>query len=137
LPGNALLGKGFFYLQGLPGSRLASTVSVVWRHPLGARACTLSGKALSIDEAHHASADGLSQIVSVWHERGGWLFRFTPMPYRGDGRPVALKDIRLLRRSLAEHMAEGCVPGRLDSEVVARGNPSDSITAGQFTGTLA
>jgi hypothetical protein len=31
----------------------------------------LSGKALFLDEAHHASADGLSQIVSLWRERGG------------------------------------------------------------------
>ena len=31
----------------------------------------LTGKALFLDEAHHASADGLSQIVSVWRQRGG------------------------------------------------------------------
>ena len=30
----------------------------------------LSGKALFIDEAHHASADGLSQIVTLWRECG-------------------------------------------------------------------
>ena len=28
----------------------------------------LSGKALFIDEAHHASADGLSQLVALWRE---------------------------------------------------------------------
>jgi hypothetical protein len=94
----------------------------------------LSGKALFIDEAHHASADGLSQIVSLWRERGGQLFFFTATPYRGDGRPVALEGMRLFRRSLAEHMAEGFAPGHLDSEIVALGNPGDSITAGQFTG---
>lgn len=94
----------------------------------------LSGKALFIDEAHHASADGLSQIVSLWRERGGQLFFFTATPYRGDGRPVALEGMRLFRRSLAEHMAEGFAPGHLDSEIVALGNPGDSISAGQFTG---
>src|SRR5436305_2003616 len=55
-------------------------------------------------------------------------------PYRGDGRPVALEGMRLLRRSLAEHMAEGFGPRHLDSEVVALGRPGDAITAGQFTG---
>ena len=94
----------------------------------------LSGKALFLDEAHHASADGLSQLVSVWRERGGQLFFFTATPYRGDGRPVALEGMRLFRRSLAEHMAEGFAPGHLDSEIVALGNPGDSITPGQFTG---
>lgn len=94
----------------------------------------LSGKALFLDEAHHASADGLSQVVSVWRERGGQLFFFTATPYRGDGRPVVLEGMQPFRRSLAEHMAEGFAPGHLDSEIVALGNPGDSITPGQFTG---
>jgi hypothetical protein len=94
----------------------------------------LSGKALFIDEAHHASADGLSQIVSLWRQRGGQLFFFTATPYRGDGRPVALEGMASFRRSLAEHMAEGFAPGHLDSEIVALGNPGDTISAGQFTG---
>ena len=54
----------------------------------------LTGKALFIDEAHHASADGLSQIVTLWRERGGQLFFFTATPYRGDGRPVKLEGMR-------------------------------------------
>jgi hypothetical protein len=94
----------------------------------------LTGKALFIDEAHHASADGLSQIVSVWRERGGQLYFFTATPYRGDGRPVALEGMRLFRRSLAEHMDEGFAPRHLDSEIVALGRPGDVVTAGQFTG---
>jgi superfamily II DNA or RNA helicase len=40
----------------------------------------LTGKALFIDEAHHASADGLSQFVTLWRERGGQLFFFTATP---------------------------------------------------------
>jgi hypothetical protein len=67
----------------------------------------LTGKALFLDEAHHASADGLSQIVALWRERGGRLYFFTATPYRGDGRPVKLNGMRTFRRSLAEHMAKG------------------------------
>src|SRR5262249_39609755 len=94
----------------------------------------LTGKALFIDEAHHASADGLSQIVSVWHERGGQLYFFTATPYRGDDRPVKLEWMQHFRRSLAEHMDEGFAPRHLDSEIVALGRPGDVVTAGQFTG---
>jgi hypothetical protein len=94
----------------------------------------LSGKALFIDEAHHASADALSEVVALWQERGGQLYFFTATPYRGDGRPVALDSMRLYRRSLAEHMAEGFAPRHLESEIVALGRPGDAITAGQFTG---
>ena len=97
----------------------------------------LTGKALFIDEAHHASADGLSQIVSLWRERGGQLFFFTATPYRGDGRPVKLDGMRSFRRSLAEHMAEGFAPRHLESEIVALGQPGDAITAAQFTGEEA
>ena len=97
----------------------------------------LSGKALFIDEAHHASADGLSQIVTLWRERGGQLFFFTATPYRGDGRPVKLEGMRSFRRSLAEHMADGFAPRHLESEIVALGQPGDMITAAQFTGEEA
>jgi hypothetical protein len=94
----------------------------------------LSGRALFIDEAHHASADGLSEVVSWWQERGGQLYCFTATPYRGDGRPVAIDGMRLYRRSLAEHLAEGFAPRHLESEIVALGRPGDVITPGQFTG---
>src|SRR2546421_1995031 len=97
----------------------------------------LSGKALFIDEAHHASADGLAQIVALWRERGGQLFFFTATPYRGDGRPVRLDGMRAFRRSLAEHMAEGFAPGHLESEIVALGQPGDAITGGILTGEEA
>jgi hypothetical protein len=97
----------------------------------------LAGQALFLDEAHHASADGLSGIVSLWRERGGQLYFFTATPYRGDGRPVALEDMRLYRRSLAEHMAEGFAPRHLESEIVALGHRGDRITAAQFTGEQA
>jgi hypothetical protein len=97
----------------------------------------LSGKALFIDEAHHASADGLSQVVTLWRERGGQLFFFTPTPYHGDGRPVRLEGMRAFRRSLAEHMAEGFAPRHLESEMVTLGKPGDTTTAGQLNGEEA
>jgi len=97
----------------------------------------LSGKALFIDEAHHASADGLSELVTLWRERGGRLYFFTAKPYRGDGRPVKLEGMKSFRRSLAEHMAEGFAPRQLESEIVALGQPGDTITAAQFTGEEA
>jgi superfamily II DNA or RNA helicase len=97
----------------------------------------LSGKALFLDEAHHASADGLSEIVSLWWERGGQLYFFTATPYRGDGRPVALDGMRLYRRSLAEHMAQGFAPRHLESEIVALGHRGDRITGGIFSGEEA
>jgi len=97
----------------------------------------LSGKALFIDEAHHASADGLSEIVSLWQERGGQLYFFTATPYRGDGRPVRLEGMRVFRRSLAEHMDGGFAPRHLESEIVALGEPGDVITGGVWTGEEA
>jgi len=120
--------------QSAPDHALACTHAALNRLTDAALPADLAGKALFIDEAHHASADGLSQIVSTWRERGGQLFFFTATPYRGDGRPVALEGMRLLRRSLAEHMADGFAPRHLDSEIVALGRPGDPITAAQFTG---
>jgi hypothetical protein len=120
--------------QQAPDHALACTHAALNRLTTNTLPADLSGKALFIDEAHHASADGLSQIVATWRERGGQLFFFTATPYRGDGRPVALEGMRLFRRSLAEHMAEGFAPRRLESEIVALGRPGDAITGGQFTG---
>src|SRR5215831_4629513 len=117
-----------------PDHALACTHAALNRLTADALPGDLSRKALFIDEAHHASADGLSQVVSEWRERGGQLFFFTATPYRGDDRPVALDGMRLLRRSLAEHMAEGFAPRHLESEIVALGRPGDVITGGQFHG---
>jgi hypothetical protein len=128
---------GYLRLTGSMEHALACTHAALNRLSTADLPDDLTGKALFIDEAHHASADGLSQVVSVWRERGGQVFFFTATPYRGDGRPVALEGMRVLRRSLAEHMAEGFAPGHLDSEIVALGKPGDRITAGQFTGEEA
>jgi hypothetical protein len=123
--------------QPAPEHALACTHAALNRLTDDALSADLSGKVLFIDEAHHASADGLPQIVSTWRERGGRLFFFTATPYRGDGRPVALEGMRLFRRSLAEHMAEGFAPRHFESEIVALGRPGDAITGGQLTGEVA
>jgi hypothetical protein len=125
---------GAYLRQLAPDQALACTHAALNCLAADTLPADLSGKALFIDEAHHASADGLSQILSTWRERGGQLFFFTATPYRGDGRPVALPGMRLFRQSLAEHMAEGFAPRHLDSEIVALGRAGDIITAGQFTG---
>src|SRR5205085_11794873 len=78
-----------------------------------------------------------AEIVTLWRDHGGQLYFFTATPYRGDGRPVAIDGMRLYRRSLAEHMAEGFAPRHLESEIVALGRRGDKVSAGQFTGEEA
>ncbi len=97
----------------------------------------LTGRALFIDEAHHAPADGLQRIVSAWRQRGGQLYFFTATPYRSDGRPVRMGEMRVLRRSLAEQMDDGFAPRHMESEIVALGRPGDVISGGQFAGEEA
>jgi len=132
-------GRLIAYLRqsGLPDHALACTHAALNRLDPERLPENLSGKALFIDEAHHASADGLSEIVTLWRDRGGQLYFFTATPYRGDGRPVALDGMRLYRRSLAEHMAEGFAPRHLESEIVALGRRGERVSAGQFTGEEA
>ena len=132
-------GRLIAYLRqsGFPDHALACTHAALNRLDPVRLPENLSGKALFIDEAHHASADGLLEVVTLWRDRGGQLYFFTATPYRGDGRPVKLEGMRAFRRSLAEHMAEKFAPRHLDSEIVALGQPGDAITAGQFTGEEA
>jgi len=126
--------RSYLRLQGPLDHALACTHASLTHLSAEHLPADLSGKALFVDEAHHASADGLSQIVAAWRDRGGQLYFFTATPYRGDGRPVKLDGMKPFRRSLAEHMAEGFAPQHLDSEIVALGKPGDAITAGQFSG---
>lgn len=97
----------------------------------------LTGRLLVIDEAHHAPAQGLSRIARLWQERGGRLLFFTATPYRNDGQAVVLPGMKLIRRSLAQHMEEGYAPETLASEIVALGRPSQKVTPSQFTGDTA
>ena len=63
------------------------------------------------------SADGLSQIVSVWRERGGQLFFFTATPYRGDRRPVASKAAAYLLWEATDGMRPRFVKETPDDQI--------------------
>jgi hypothetical protein len=123
--------------QAEPGHALACTHAALNRLVAEKLPDDLSGKALVVDEAHHASADGLSEIISLWRKRNGLLYFFTATPYRGDDRPVVLQGMRAYRRSLAQHMAEGFAPRYLETEIVALGHRGDRITGGILTGDEA
>jgi hypothetical protein len=97
----------------------------------------LTGRAMFLDEGHHGQADVLRGFVLEWVRRGGQLYFFTATPYRSDGRRVALDGMKVLRRSLAEHMADGFAPRYLESEIIALGLPGDTISGGQFAGEEA
>jgi hypothetical protein len=51
---------------GMPDYALACTHAALNQLTPAQLPADLSGKALFIDEAHHASADGLSEIVALW-----------------------------------------------------------------------
>ena len=70
------------------------------------------------------------------------MYLFTATPYRSDGRKVALKGMKVLRRSLAQHMDECDVngitfaPKHLHSQIVPIGVTDDGVEVNrkQFTG---
>lgn len=97
----------------------------------------LTGRLLICDEAHHVPARGLSRIARLWRQRGGRLIFCTATPYRTDGQAVVLEDMKLIRRSMAEHMQEGFAPRTLTSEIVALGSRTQRVSASQFTGDSA
>ncbi len=86
----------------------------------------LTGKVLIVDEAHRAPVEGnkFSKVVGEWESRGGRLIFFTATPFRGDGERVIRDGMRVLRRSLAQHMTEldtdgrPFAPGKLDTSIV-------------------
>ena len=102
----------------------------------------LTGCALFVDEAHHAPAKGLRTLVKAWRQRGGQVYFFTATPYRSDGHKVALKGMKVLRRSLAQHMDEHdtngitFAPKHLHSQIVPIGVEDDGVevNAKQFAG---
>lgn len=94
----------------------------------------LTGRLLIVDEAHHVPARGLSRIARLWRARGGRLLFLTATPYRTDGQAVVLEDMKLIRRSMAEHMQEGFAPRTLTSEIVPIGRRTQRVSASQFTG---
>ena len=100
----------------------------------------LAGYALVVDEAHHAPAEGLARVVGEWRRRGGRLLFFTATPFRSDGREVRLEGMRLIRRSLAEHMQDGdgaYAPRHLDNEIVPIELDGLEVTGPLFSGEAA
>ncbi len=73
----------------------------------------LTGKVLIVDEAHRAPVEGnkFAKLVDQWQKRGGRVIFFTATAFRGDGTPVIRESMRVLRRSLAQHMTERDVDG--------------------------
>lgn len=61
---------------------------------------------LVVDEAHRAPATGLGQFVAAWKRAGGKVVFTTATAFRTDGDPVMLEGMVLIRRSLAEHLAD-------------------------------
>lgn len=91
---------------------------------------------LVVDEAHHASAVGLSQFVNSWVRAGGRVLFFTATAYRADEQPVALAGMKIIRRSLPLHMMEGFAPAKLESGLHAI-RLQEKVTMKQFHGETA
>lgn len=117
-----------------PGYALACTHATLTkiRPPSVNLPVDMKGRVLIVDEAHHASATGLSQLVGLWRKAGGRLVFATATAYRSDDDPVVLPDMKVLRRSLPEHMEAGFAPGRIKSEIVAVN--VERVTAREFYG---
>ncbi|MBV8383307.1 MAG: DEAD/DEAH box helicase family protein [Planctomycetaceae bacterium] len=96
-----------------------------------------SGVLLVVDEAHHAPAEGLGRFLDEFELRGGVLHYYTATPWRQDGKPVVRPEMRVIRRSLAQHMAEGWAPAHLSHELVLVGSPGAKVNAQQFYGESA
>jgi hypothetical protein len=94
----------------------------------------LATATLIVDEAHHAPADELSNVVAIWQTRGGRLRFYTATPERADGRVVATPGMVRIVRSLAEHMLEGFAPAEIVNELVPFRVGGDRVSAAEFTG---
>jgi hypothetical protein len=87
-----------------------------------------------VDEAHHAPAEGLGAFIDEFERRGGTLHFYTATPWRADDKPVVRPEMRVIRRSLAQHMAEGWAPPHLAHELVVVGAPGAKVSAPEFYG---
>jgi hypothetical protein len=100
---------------------------------------SLAGYLLVIDEAHHAALETrLGRFLATWRARGGRVVSATATDFRADGRSVRLDGMRLVRRSLAEHLRDRDPPGpyapeRVESEIVGIEMPG-AVTAGEVEG---
>jgi DNA polymerase III delta prime subunit len=87
-----------------------------------------------VDEAHYTPAEGLGAFIGEFERRGGTLHFYTATPWRADGKPVIRPEMRVIRRSLSQHMAEGWAPSHLSHELVLVGAPDVKGSAPQFYG---
>jgi superfamily II DNA or RNA helicase len=94
---------------------------------------------LIVDEAHHSAAVCLSQFVEGWRRRGGRVVMMTATGFRADGDPVVLaphpitgRAMKIIRRTLAQHMEEGYAPAKVTSDIVAV--RVSKVSADEFAG---
>lgn len=89
---------------------------------------------LVVDEAHHAPAEGLGSFIDEFERRGGHLHFYSATPWRKDGQRVLRPEMRLVRRTLPEHMAEGFAPDRLFHQIRVLGKRGQATSAAEFRG---
>ena len=89
---------------------------------------------LVIDESHHAPAEGLCSLIDEFERRGGHLHFYSATPWRQDGQRVVRPEMRVIRRSLPQHMAECYAPRHLVHQIRVLGKPGDACSAAEFHG---
>jgi hypothetical protein len=110
---------------------LIAMLRLIEEHALPGNLATTT---LAVDEAHHAPAKELSNVVAAWQGRAGRLRFYTATPERADGRVVATPGMVRIVRSLAEHMLEGFAPAEIVNELVPFRVGGDRVSAAEFTG---
>lgn len=121
------------YLVSTPDFVLVCTHAALTRIKPPSAVNVCRGDVLIVDEAHHASAVGLSQFITAWRANGGRVLFFTATPSRGDDKPVRLPDMRVISRPLFQHMQEGYAPSVISHSITAVKTAND-VSYSEFTG---
>ena len=72
--------------------------------------------------------------IDEFERRGGHLHFYSATPWRQDGQRVVRPEMRLIRRSLPQHMAEGYAPRHLVHQIRVLGKRGDASSAAEFHG---
>ena len=120
------------YLESPSGHALVTTHAALVR-PIGLPE-DCKRKLLIIDEAHHWPSRSMQVVVHEWRRRGGRVLFATATPFRADGLEVHQEGVRVIRRSLAQHMSEGFAPRRLESSIQPVGEGNVLVTPRQVRG---